>query len=115
LRICARCVGTYPVLAAGLVLQLALGVPLVWSGDPFWALLLPLPAVVDWAWGRFDPSRGTNLLRTFTGGLLGLALARTLFIHFQRPFPLWLLAQGALVTAVAVPVILLTYKGRRRG
>jgi hypothetical protein len=45
--------------------------------------------------------------------LLGLALGRTLFIHFIKPLPLWLLVQGALVLAVAVPVLLLSARRRR--
>ena len=46
---------------------------------------------------------------------LGLALGRSLYVHVQRPLPGVLLAQAALVTAVAVPVILATYRKPRPG
>jgi uncharacterized membrane protein AbrB (regulator of aidB expression) len=73
---------------------------------------LVVPATLDWAWGRLRPHAGSNAWRTFTGALLGLGLARSLFIHVQRPLPLVLLAQLSLVTAVALPVILATYLSR---
>lgn len=112
-RVCARCLGTYPVLFAAIWVQAKLKVPLEWRWDGLWALLLPLPALVDWSLGRFRPASSSNLIRTVTGVLLGLGLARTLFIHFQRPLPVWLVAQLGLVTAVALPVILIA--GRKRG
>lgn len=114
-RLCARCLGTYPVLFAGIALQFALKAPLAWESDGVLSVGLLLPALFDWAYGRFLPQSGSNLWRTVTGLALGAALARTLYIHIQRPLPLWLLVQFAVVTAVAVPVILATYKraGRR--
>jgi len=112
-RLCARCLGTYPVLFAAIALQFALHAPLVWAYDGVWSLGLLLPALVDWAYGRFRPQAGSNALRTVTGVMLGLALARTLYIHVQRPLPLWLLVQAGVVTGIAVPVILLTYRANR--
>lgn len=114
LRVCARCLGTYPVMFAVIAAQFALRVPLAWEHDGLWSIGLLLPALGDWAYGRFRPQAGSNALRTATGVLLGLALARTLYIHIQRPLPLWLLVQAAVVTGVAVPVILATYR-RSRG
>lgn len=113
-HVCARCLGTYPVLFAAFFLQLALKAPLEHPLELPLTLALTVPAVADWAYGRFRPERGSNLVRTLTGVALGLALGRTLFVHVQRPFPPALLAQAALVTAVAGPVILATYR-RRRG
>ncbi|MHB8874272.1 MAG: DUF2085 domain-containing protein [Myxococcaceae bacterium] len=113
-RLCARCLGTYPVMALGIALQFALRAPLTHPADPFLALAFTLPALLDWAVGHFRPHAGSNALRTATGVLLGISLARTLFVHLQRPFHLWLLLQAGLVTAVALPVILATYR-RRRG
>ncbi|MBI3182197.1 MAG: DUF2085 domain-containing protein [Myxococcales bacterium] len=110
-RLCARCLGVYPVALAAIAVQLALSAPLESPLDGPLALLL-LPALADWAVGRFRPSWGSNGLRTFTGALLGMAVGRTLFVHFQRPFHAWLLVQAALVTTVALPVILLTYRRR---
>ncbi len=114
-RVCARCLGTYPVMLAALVGLFAAHAPLHWRWDVPAVLALTLPALVDWAVGRFRPASGTNFLRTGTGVLLGLALGRTLYVHVQRPLPGVLLAQAALVTAVAVPVILATYRRPRPG
>ncbi|MEW5743676.1 MAG: DUF2085 domain-containing protein [Myxococcota bacterium] len=112
-HVCARCLGTYPVLFAALALQLALRAPLDHPLDLPVGLTLIAPATADWAYGRFHPHRFSNLWRTFTGVLLGLGLGRALFIHLQKPFPVLLIAQLLGVTAVAVPVILATY--RRHG
>lgn len=114
-RVCARCLGTYPVLAAVLVGLFALRAPLVWKWDVPVVLGLTLPALVDWALGRFRPSGGSNAVRTLTGVLLGAALGRSLQVHFEQPLPAVLLAQAALVTAVAIPVILATYRRPRPG
>jgi hypothetical protein len=114
-RICSRCLATYPVLVAMIAVQLALRAPLAWRADGLWTLGLLAPALGDWAYGRFRPQSGSNAQRMFTGALLGLALGRSLYIHFLRPLPVWLLAQVALVTLVAAPVILLTYRRRRPG
>jgi uncharacterized membrane protein len=112
-RVCARCLGTYPILFAALAVQVRARAPLAWRFDLPWALLLPLPALVDWAYGRFRPHAGNNALRSGTGVLLGLGLGRTLYVHFLSPWPAGLIAQVALVTAVALPVILLSYKSSR--
>ncbi|WP_223633620.1 DUF2085 domain-containing protein [Corallococcus sp. EGB] len=112
-RVCARCLGTYPVLAAVFVGLFALKAPLQWEWDVPVVLALTLPALGDWAVGRFRPASGSNAVRTLTGVLLGLALGRSLYVHVQRPLPAVLLAQALLVTAVAVPVILATYRRPR--
>lgn len=109
-HLCARCLGTYPILFAAIAAQLALGAPLEHAADIPIAIGLLAPALFDWAYGRFRPHVFSNPWRTFTGLLLGLALGRTLFIHLQRPLPLPLLLQMALVTGVATPVILTTYR-----
>jgi uncharacterized membrane protein len=114
-RVCARCLGTYPVLLAVLVGLFALRAPLDWRWDVPAVLGLTLPALVDWAIGRFRPSGGANWVRTLTGVFLGVALGRSLHVHVQHPLPPVLLAQAALVTAVAVPVILATYRRPRPG
>ncbi|HLL54478.1 MAG TPA: DUF2085 domain-containing protein [Myxococcaceae bacterium] len=112
-HVCARCLGTYPVLLVALFWQIKTRAPTAWAYDGPWAIGLLLPALADWAYGRFRPHAFGNLWRSFTGVLLGLGLGRTLFIHFLKPLPLWLLAQGALVLAVAVPVLLLSARRRR--
>lgn len=108
--VCARCLGAYPVLFAAIALQFSLHAPLSHPLDVPIALGLLTPALADWAWGRFRPHAFSNPWRTLTGVLLGVALGRTLFIHLQRPLPLALLLQMGLVTGVATPVILATYR-----
>ena len=109
-HVCARCLGTYPILFGVIALQFALHAPLSHALDVPIALGLLAPALADWAWGRFHPHAFSNPWRLFTGVLLGVALGRTLFIHLQRPLPLSLLLQMGLVTGVATPVILATYR-----
>lgn len=111
---CARCLGLYPTLLLTLVGSFALRAPLEHPLDVPVCLALTLPATLDWAFGQLRPLAGSNPWRTLTGVLLGLALGRSLFIHLQRPFPKVLIVQLVLVTAVALPVILATYR-RSRG
>ena len=114
-HLCARCLGTYPVMFAAIGAQLALHFPLQHPLDLPLCIALVLPATLDWALGRFDPHRFSNPWRTFTGVLLGLGLGRSLFIHLQRPLPAALLAQAIVVTAISLPVILTVYRRKRRG
>lgn len=114
-HVCARCLGVYPTLFLVLIALFAARAPLEHPLDLPLGLALTAPATLDWAFGRFRPHALSNLWRTFTGVLLGLALGRSLFIHLQRPFPTVLLAQFALVTVIVLPVILTTYRGRPRG
>lgn len=111
-RVCARCLGTYPVLLAVMVGLFKVRAPLSWEWDVPVVLGLTLPALVDWAVGRFRPRGGSNAVRTLTGVLLGVALGRSLFVHFQRPLPQVLVWQAALVAVVALPVLLMTYRGQ---
>lgn len=114
LRVCARCLGLYPTLVATLVALFATRAPLEHRLDLVVGFVLTLPATLDWAFGQLRPHAGSNAWRSLTGVLLGLALGRSLFIHLQRPFPKVLIVQLVLVTAVALPVILATYR-RSRG
>ena len=114
-RVCARCLGTYPVMLAAMGVLIRLRAPLVWPWDVPVVLGLTLPALVDWAVGRFRPAGGSNAVRTLTGVLLGLALGRSLSVHVQRPLPQVLLWQAALVALVALPVLLATWRGPRDG
>jgi uncharacterized membrane protein len=114
-HVCARCLGTYPVLFAAFFIQFGLRAPLSHPLDVPLVLALTVPALADWAHGRFRPRAFTNAWRTLTGAALGVALGRTLFIHVQKPLPAALIAQALLVTAVAGPVILATWVRRRPG
>lgn len=129
-HVCARCLGTYPLMFAAIAVQLGLHFPLEHPLDVPAVIASTLPATIDWAIGRmvrrgpsraqaadqqagrFRPHRFSNAWRTATGMLLGLALGRTLFIHLQHPFPPVLLAQGGLVILVALPVFFMSY-GRK--
>jgi len=72
-----------------------------------WVVLgLSLPAMVDWVLGQFWPHAFSNVWRTCTGGLLGLALGRTLYVHMREPFPMGLRWQ-LLASLVAVLLVLL--------
>ena len=114
-RVCARCLGTYPVLVAVMVGLFAVRAPLAWRWDVPVVLGLTLPALVDWAVGRFRPASGSNAVRSLTGVLLGVALGRSLFVHLQKPLPPMLVWQAALVMAVALPVLLVSSRGSRNG
>lgn len=111
-RVCARCVGVYPVMFAAIAFQIARRAPLAWPADPFWTIGLLVPALIDWGVGQLAPFWGANWIRTVTGLAAGAALGRSLYIHLHTPFPIWLGIQVALVTVVAIPVILVAY-GRR--
>lgn len=114
MHICARCLGTYPVMFAGIATQIALRAPLSWQHDLVFCVGLLLPALLDWAHGRFRPHAFSNLWRLGTGALLGLALARSLYIHLQKPLPPVLLWQAGLVAVVAVPVLAVTWRRQSR-
>lgn len=104
-RVCARCLGTYPVMLLVMGVLLRLRAPLSWRWDLPLVLGLTAPALVDWAVGRFRPAAGSNAVRTLTGVLLGVALGRSLSVHLRSPLPPVLLWQAALVAAVALPVL----------
>jgi uncharacterized membrane protein len=114
LRVCARCLATYPLALAAIAVQIARHAPLFHPLDPLVALVLPIPALIDWSVGRFNPRAGSNAVRSATGALLGLSLARTLYVHFQRPFHTYLLLQLALCLLVAAPVLVLSLRKRPR-
>jgi hypothetical protein len=103
------------VLFAAIAVQLAAHAPLQHDLDVPLGIALVLPATVDWAIGRFHPHRFANWWRTLTGLFLGLGLGRSLFIHLQRPMPVVLVAQALVVTLIALPVILTSYRRKHRG
>lgn len=82
LWICSRCLGLYPVLAVVLIIQLFFPVQAGWY-DILWLFLAPLPALVDWGLSRIGLWRGSNLSRTLTGALMGVSLARTVYLNIQ--------------------------------
>lgn len=109
LRVCARCLATYPTAFAFIAAQFARKAPLGWQYDVLVGTALLIPALADWAYGRFRPHAGNNVIRVVTGLMLGIALGRSLYIHLQKPLPTVLLLQLGLSVLVAVPVLLWTY------
>jgi uncharacterized membrane protein len=66
--LCARCSGIYPAILLG-------GISYSYAppelASPLLVAILPLPAIVDWAWTSLTERCGFNLIRTITGALLG--------------------------------------------
>ena len=114
-RVCARCLGLYPILFALLALQMAMRLSHPLPLEGWWVMLLPVPALLDWARGRLAPSSGSNLSRLVTGALLGVALARSLFLHFLRPFNVLSSAQLSFLALVFGLVEGVAWLKRRRG
>ncbi len=113
LHLCARCLGLYPVMFATIAAQIALEAPLSWPYDAYVAFLLPAPAVLDWARGRFDPLSGSNPWRMGTGLLLGLSLGRTIYLHLVHPgFPVSMAQLGAIGAIAAVVELAAWRRGR---
>lgn len=68
IHICARCLGIYPGIIAGILTHL------LWFNEFINHLLialLPLPALADWSLTSFTKYQGYNVIRTTTGALLG--------------------------------------------
>ena len=65
-HVCARCLGVYPGIVAGLF-TLALGGPV----SVVLVALTGLPALLDWTLTTFTDRSGYNVVRTATGALLG--------------------------------------------
>ncbi|GAB3689832.1 hypothetical protein GCM10028857_25670 [Salinarchaeum chitinilyticum] len=108
-RLCARCTGVYPGIAAGLLAGIFAG---GWFASLLFVALLPAPALVEWTATRFTPRRGYNAVRTATGLLLGYAygLGAVLFLgRGDRRVLLVGLGYGI------VAFVLLTIRERRRG
>jgi len=114
LNLCARCLGLYPTMLLVIGVQIALRAPLELPGDWWAAFLLPLPAMVDWARGRFEPATGTTLTRMGSGVLLGVGLGRTLYLHMRRPGLALAMAQLGVLAAIFLVVEVLV-RMRRRG
>jgi hypothetical protein len=110
--LCARCLGLYPALLLTLGLQLVRPLP-PGAWDVPWLALGSLPALMDWGLARLGRSPGSNLRRTLTGLLLGLALGRVAGIHGLRPFHPLAVAYLAVLGACVVGVELVARLRRR--
>lgn len=114
LRVCARCLGVYPVLFVLLAAQIAGRAPMTSSLDLAVGFLVPLPALLDWARGRFNPRSGSNGLRFLTGFLLGVSLSRTLYLHLRSPGHPLAMAQFASLALAALLVEVISRHYRLR-
>lgn len=84
LAVCARCAALYPTLLAAIALQSWLATPRLGTADHWIALLGAAPALLDWGTGRLGRA-GSHAGRLITGVLLGVALGRSLYLHFLDP------------------------------
>ncbi|USZ72184.1 DUF2085 domain-containing protein [Natronosalvus halobius] len=66
--VCARCLGIYPSIVAGILAYLFAPLP---ANRILFVAILPAPALLDWSVTTFRETRGTNAFRTLTGALLG--------------------------------------------
>ena len=108
--LCARCLGLYPLLLLAWTAQFVFHAPpSEMAAEPWVVLGLSLPAMADWMVGQFWPHAFSNPWRTFTGGMLGLALGRMLYIHMREPFPTGLRWQLLAGLAAALLVLLLKW------
>lgn len=100
-QFCARCSGIYPGIAVGLGL-FATG--LLASIQLVVVALFPLPALIDWSLTSFRPAKGSNAIRTVTGGLLGIGYGLGLghLLVDREPLVLALGLGYALLAAVAL-------------
>ncbi len=108
LDVCARCLGLYPLLFALIAAEMAVQAPGPLPREPWLIAALTVPALFDWARGRFDPHSGSNALRIATGLFLACALSRTIWFHMRQPFHLlacahlaWLLLSALLIEFAA--------------
>jgi hypothetical protein len=105
-HLCARCAGLYPALLLLLALQLT---GLVGPLRAEWAVLflLPLPAIFSWARRRLTGAAGSNPVATVTGGLLGIALGRGLFLYLYDHWSVsfWAQAAGLVVVVLTVEIL----------
>jgi uncharacterized membrane protein len=100
---CARCCGVYPALFLVLAVQLFVTISRGWW-DWLWLLLLPLPALLDWALGRLGIRAGTNRGRTFWGMFLGASLGRMVYLNMIDPANRLVLIQIASLVGVVLLV-----------
>lgn len=100
-RLCARCTGIYPGIAAGLGVA-ALG---EWTVPLTLVAVLPAFALVDWAVTAFSAADGANPVRTATGALLGFGYALGAVRLFRDPPAPRVLAVGVAYALVAATLL----------
>jgi len=111
-HLCGRCTGIYPALVAGLVVSAYLP-PLPEWLEWLCLLALPVPALIDWAASWIFRLYGRNWVRTLTGALLGLAVARNLHLQWDEPFQPMVLIQAGVLGGAALLIFTAGYIRRQ--
>lgn len=106
-RLCARCSGVYPGIAAGLAAAYVAG--LGGSLLLLVAAVSPAFALVDWARTAFTHATGSNRTRTATGALLGFGYGAAV-VGFLTSFDLRLV--GVAVVYGGLAAVLLAVERR---
>ncbi|RQG93318.1 DUF2085 domain-containing protein [Natrarchaeobius halalkaliphilus] len=101
LHICARCVGIYPGILAGLFAYAVAPPPMT---SVVLVALVPLPALVDWAVTTFTTRRGYNVVRTVTGSALGYGYGLGVGYVFVETNP-FVIGVGVLYGLVAAVLL----------
>ena len=114
IALCARCAALYPTLLLVLALQVLLRArvgphP---TTDALLALGAAFPALLDWSRARLG-AVSPRATRLWSGALLGLALGRSIFLHWRDPPGELLAIQLALLAAGAASVRLLERRRTR--
>ncbi|MBK6846346.1 MAG: DUF2085 domain-containing protein [Proteobacteria bacterium] len=114
IALCARCAALYPTLLLVLALQVLLRARLGPhpTADAVLALGGAFPALLDWSRARLG-APSPRATRLWSGALLGLALGRTIFLHWRDPPGELLAIQLALLAAGAAGTLLLARKQAR--
>jgi uncharacterized membrane protein len=105
LRVCARCAGLHGVVVIALVAGGGALADVTWPVAADVAVLaLGVPAFVDWGRGRVGGARGCNAVRTLTGALLGVTVARGVALNAVAPAHPRVIAGCAAMAAAVVAV-----------
>ncbi len=97
---CGRCTGIYGGLGLGLLALFMFRIQL--EPDWFWffiSLVLGFTTIVDWMSQRLSPRKTTNLIRTSTGFMSGLALA---IIFYLANLFYMLVALAAMTASIGI-------------
>lgn len=105
-RVCARCLGIYPGILAGVLV----GNVAVFE-FPYLPLIfvLPLPTLVDWILTSLTRREGYNVVRTGTGAILGFGYGLSIVLLITDRDPRILAVGGIYAIAVGVLLILKEY------
>jgi uncharacterized membrane protein len=101
-RLCARCTGIYPGVAAGLASVFILDVVL----PVFWIALSAVPTFIEKYFTGVKDYEGYNILRSLTGFVLGAGYVNGVVLLARDPLRPLLLGIGLIYILVAAMLIL---------